>query len=98
MGAHADVKAAIDHGREDLVEVLAEHHLLPTAVERPGEAETGLLGRPRAPTIRFERDGSAGAIDRQTTVQVVDVLGLDSTDACEAARDEIRSHPAWDGT
>lgn len=98
MGVQADVKAAIEGGRDDLIRVLAEHRLLPAAVERSGEAGSSLLGKRKAPTVRLERDGEAGVVDRQTTVRVVDALGLDSASACEQVEAEIRDHPAWNGS
>lgn len=93
MGVQADIKDAVDGDRGDLIEVLASHHVLPVAVDRGGGSS--LLGKSTAPIVRLERDGQPGAVDRQTTVRVVDALGLDSEAACEAVRDEIESHAAW---
>ena len=93
MGAQADVKEAVERSRDDLVAVLAEHHLVPVAVDRGGGSS--LLGKRTAPTVRLERDGESGAVDRQTTVRVVDALALESAEAVEAVREEVESHDAW---
>lgn len=93
MGVQADIKDAVERDRDDLIEVLAADHVLPVAVDRGGGSD--LLGKPTSPTVRLEQDGQPGAVDRQTTVRVVDALGLDSEAACEAVRDEIESHAAW---
>lgn len=95
MAVQADVKAALDGGRSDLIRVLADYSLLPTVVDRG--TGSSLLGKSTAPTVTLDpQSDDTGTIDRQTTVRVVDALGLDSEAACEAAREEIRAHDAWD--
>jgi hypothetical protein len=95
MAVQADVKAALDGDRDDLIRVLAEYRLLPSVVAR-GTGST-LLGKSTAPTISLDPPSDeTGTVDRQTTVRVVDALGLDSQAACEAAREEIRAHDAWE--
>jgi hypothetical protein len=98
MEIQADLKDAIESGRDDLIGVLASHGLLPAVVEGTGSGESSLLGRSSSPTFRLEARGSAGGVDRQTTIQVVDALGLDSEADCEAVREEIREHAAWEGS
>lgn len=94
MGIQSEVKGAIDSGRDDLIRVLAAHRTLPTVVER-SESGSSLLGR-STPTITLEPQADdAGTIDRQTTAQVTDALGLDSEEDCESVRREIQSHSAW---
>lgn len=94
MAVQADVKAALDGDRDDLIRALAEHRLLPTVVDRGGGSN--LLGKTAAPSVKLDPQGDeTGTIDRQTTLRVVDTLGLDSEDACAAAREEIESHDAW---
>lgn len=97
MGLQADIKAAIDGGRDDLIEALATHRLLPTVVDRGGTGGSSLLGKRTGPVIRFDpQTEGSGGLDRQTTVLVVDALGIDSEADCEAIREGVRSHPAWD--
>lgn len=94
MGVQADVATALEGTREDLVQALAANRLVPVVVERGGGE--GLLGKRKAPTIKLEpRSEETGTVDRQTTVRVVDALGLGDEDACEAVRDEIEGHDAW---
>lgn len=96
MGVQADVKTALDGDRDDLLEALATHRLLPTVVDRGDDGGSGLLGRSSGPTIKLEPAGDAGSLDRQTTVLVVDALGLESEADCEAVQDELTDHPAWE--
>lgn len=94
MAVQADVKTALQGDRDELIRVLAEHRLLPTVVDRGGGSS--LLSNSTSPTITLEAQSEAtGTVDRQTTVRVVDELGLDSTDACESVAEEIRAHDAW---
>lgn len=96
MEIQADLKDAIESGRGELIRTLATHGLLPAVVE--GSGGSSLLGRSSSPTFRLEARGSAGGVDRQTTIQVVDALGLDAEADCEAVREEIREHAAWEGS
>ena len=90
MGVQADVIAALEGDREDLIRALAEHHLHPVVVDRGGGSN--LLGKKASPTVKLEAQSDAsGTVDRQTTVRVVDALGLDSEAACEAVREEIEA-------
>lgn len=94
MAVQADVKAALEADRDDLIRTLAEYRLLPTVVDRGGGSN--LLGKSASPTVKLEAQSEeTGTVDRQTTVRVVDALGLDSEDACEAVAEEVRSHDAW---
>lgn len=94
MAVQADVKAALEGEREELIRVLAEHRLLPTVVDRGGGSN--LLGKSTSPTVKLEpQSAETGTVDRQTTVRVVDALGLDTEDACESVAEEIRAHDAW---
>ena len=97
MGTQADLKHAIESGRGELIRTLATHGLLPAVVESSGSDDSGLLGRSSGPTFRLEARGSAGGVDRQTTIQVVDALGLASEADCESVREEIRGHAEWAG-
>lgn len=95
MAVQADVKTALDGDRDDLVRVLAAHRLLPTVVDRGGGST--LLGKTTAPTIRLEpQSDETGTIDRQTTLRVVDALGLAAEADCEAVREELQAHAAWE--
>jgi hypothetical protein len=92
MGIQAEIKSAIDGGRDDLIRVLAERRVLPSVVEQSG---SGLLGK-STPTFSLDpTEEGSGTIDRQTTVQVVNALGLESEDDCESVREEIRDHSSW---
>jgi hypothetical protein len=96
MGVQADLKDAIEQGREDVVRVLAEYGVVPVAVENTGG--TDLLGKTRAPDFNFERRHEAEServADRQTRVRMVDALGLRSEEDGERVREEIESHEAW---
>lgn len=98
MGIQADVKDALDASRDDLLRVLAENRIRPTVVDRGGSEGSSLLGKPTAPTFKLEsEDGESGFIDRQTTMRVVDTLGLSSEEDCEEVRSELENHPDWDG-
>jgi hypothetical protein len=95
MGIQADVKDALASGRSDLVRVLAEYRVVPTVVER-SDGGSNLLGGSASPTFGLESRGEAArTTDRQTTVQVVDMLGLESEEDCERVREEIENHSAW---
>ena len=95
MGAQADIKAALEDGREELIRVLAEHRIQPTPVEQSGG--TSLGGMSTAPGFRFDsEDGETAVADRQTGSAVVDALGVHSEDECAAVREEIADHAAWD--
>ncbi|QCC48586.1 hypothetical protein [Halobellus limi] len=89
-----DIRDALDDGRDELVGVLAEHGVLPTVVEESGGSD--LLGS-STPNFRFETADGTSVADRQTRSRAVDALELRSEDDCEAAREEIREHDAWDG-
>jgi hypothetical protein len=94
MAAQADVKAALEGDRDDLIRALAAHRLVPTVVDRGGGSS--LLGKSASPTVKLEpQSAETGTVDRQTTVRVVDALGLDSEDACRAVAEEVQSHDAW---
>lgn len=94
MPVQADIKAALDGGRDDLIRVLAEYQLLPTVVDRGGGSD--LLGQSSSPTIKLEaQSDETGTVDRQTTALVLDQLGLDSEDACASVREEVESHDTW---
>ena len=91
MGVQADVTAALEGDREDLIGALAEHQLVPVVVDRGGGSS--LLGKRASPSIKLEPQADdSGTVDRQTTVRVVDALGLDSEEACEAVRQEIEDY------
>lgn len=94
MAVQDDVTTALGGDREDLIRALASNRLVPVVVDRGGES--GLLGKRVAPAIKLAPQSTdAGTVDRQTTVRVVDALGLDSEEACEAVREEIEGHDAW---
>lgn len=94
MAVQADIKTALEGDRDDLIRTLAEYRLVPTVVDRGGGSS--LLGKSASPTVKLDPQSDAtGTVDRQTTVRVVDALGLDSEDACEAVAEEVRSHDAW---
>lgn len=94
MTVQADVTAALEGDREELIRTLAEHNLLPTVVDRGGGSN--LLGRRSSPAIKLEpQSEDTGTVDRQTTVRVTDALELHSGEAVEAVAEEIRSHDAW---
>jgi hypothetical protein len=94
MPVQADMKAALEEDRENLIQVLADYRLLPTVVDRDGGSS--LLGESSSPTITLEAQAEdTVTLDRQTTARVVDTLGLDSEAAATAVRDEIESHDAW---
>lgn len=96
MTVQADLNEAIESGRDDLIRVLAKHRLLPAVVEGSGGDDSGLLGKSATPTFRLDsQTADASVVDRQTTAHVVDTLGLDSAEACEAVREEIQAHSAW---
>lgn len=93
MGIQADVKDALEDGRDELVRVLAEYRVVPAVVDRGGGS--GLLGD-SSPTFTLDSQGDeANTIDRQTTVKVVNMLGLESEDDCDEVCEEIESHSAW---
>ncbi|NIW28794.1 MAG: hypothetical protein GWN07_16000 [Actinobacteria bacterium] len=94
MAVQADVTAALEGDREDLVRTLAEYKLLPTVVDRGGGSS--LLGKKASPTVKLEaQSDETGTVDRQTTVRVTDALELYSAEAVEALADEVQSHDAW---
>ncbi|SDX63325.1 hypothetical protein [Halobellus clavatus] len=88
-----DIKDALDEGRSELVRVLATNRALPTVVAESSGSD--LLGS-STPTFRIETPDGTSVADRQTRSQVVDALELRSEDDCEAIREEIRGHDAWD--
>lgn len=93
MAIQADLKSAIDSGREDLIRTLAEHRMLPTVVDNSG---SGLLDGSGTPSFRLDsEEAEASVVDRQTTTHVVDTLGLTTEADCGAVREEIQDHPAW---
>lgn len=50
-----------------------------------------------APSFRFDtEEGDTAVADRQTRSAVVDTLGVHSEADCEAVREEIANHAAWD--
>ena len=94
MAVQADVVAALEGDRADLVRTLAEYKLLPTVVDRGGSSS--LLGRRSSPAIKLEAQSEdTGTVDRQTTVRVTDALELYSAEAVEELADEVRAHDAW---
>lgn len=96
MGIQSDIKDALDGDREDLIRVLADHRLYPAVVEHADASDSGLLGKKASPTFRLDAtDGESNVLDRQTTLQVVDALGLESEPDCETVREEIEEHPSW---
>jgi len=88
-----DIKDALDEGRDELVRVLAGNAVLPRVVDdSPG---SDLLGS-SAPTFRIETTDGTSVVDRQTRARVVDALEMRSEEDCEAVREEIQTHDAWD--
>lgn len=98
MPLQADIKDALEGDRDDLIAVLAEYHVRPSVLEESGSGGSGLLGK-STPSFRLDSpDGKASALDRQTTTHVVDALELSSEEDCEAVREEIANHDAWEGS
>jgi hypothetical protein len=98
MGIRADLKDAVEQGRDDVVGVLAAYRVLPAVVEAPDGGGSNLLGGSKTPDFSFERQFESErerVADRQTRARVVDALGLASEDDCEAVREEIRAHDDW---
>ncbi|MBB6645571.1 hypothetical protein [Halobellus ruber] len=96
MGVQEAVKTALQEDRQELIRVLAEHRVRPTPDEQ--SEGTSLGGLSAAPSFRFETEAGGTAItDRQTRSAVVDALGVHSEADCEAVREEIADHAAWDG-
>ena len=94
MGVQEDIKAALEDGREELINVLAARRIRPTLDDQSGG--TSLGGLSAAPSFRFEtEDGETAVADRQTRSAVVDALGIHSEEDCEAVREEIAAHDAW---
>lgn len=93
MGLQADLKEALDDDREDLIRVLAAHGVRPAVVDREG---SNLLGDDPSPTFRLDAEDGTSVVDRQTTVRVVDALGLETEADNEAVREDIAEHSAWD--
>lgn len=97
MPIQEELTDAIESSRDELIELLAERQIVPTVVE--GSDGSDLPGMSPAPTFRLDSEaGASNVLDRQTTTQVVEALGLESEGDCEAVRDEIRDHPAWGET
>lgn len=94
MTVQADITAALEGDREDLIRTLAEYNLLPTVVDRGGGSS--LLGKKAPPTVKLEaQSDETGTVDRQTTVRVTNVLELYSAEAVEELAEEVQSHDAW---
>ncbi|MFB6251781.1 MAG: hypothetical protein ABEI27_08885 [Halobellus sp.] len=93
MVVQDDIKDALNEGRGELVRVLAMNGALPTVVEESSGSD--LLGS-TTPTFRIETPDGTSVADRQTRSQVVDALELRSAEGCEAIREEIQAHDAWD--
>lgn len=82
--------------REDLIRTLADHGLYPVVVEHAVASDSGLLGKKAAPTYRLDAyDGESNVIDRQTSLLVMNALGLESETDCKTVPEEIESHPSW---
>ena len=95
MGVQEDINTALDGGREELIRVLAAHQVQPIPVDQSGG--TSLGGISTAPSFRLDtEDGETAVADRQTRSAVVDTLGIHSEEECEAVREEIADHAAWD--
>lgn len=93
MPIQEELTDTIERGRDELIEFLAKRQIVPTVVDSGG---SDLPGMSSAPTFRLESEaGASNVVDRQTTSTVVETLGLESEDDCEAVREEIRDHSAW---
>lgn len=89
------VKQAVDGSdRDQLIQCLAAYRIIP--VKNPW-AETG-YGKKVA---YFQRRGdtkpgsSSHVSGSETQKRMLDLLGIDSTENIEPAREEIKNHPDW---
>jgi len=97
MPIQEELTDTIESGRDELVELLAEQQVVPAVVEGSGGSD--LPGMSASPTFRLDSEaGASNVVDRQTTIQVVEALGLETEADCEGVREEIRDHPAWGET
>lgn len=99
MGIQQELTTALEGSRAEIVQVLAEHRVLPVVVEDSEFGSSNLLGGTSTPDFSFERQDESETehvADRQTRSRVVDALGLDSEEKCAEVQTEIRSHEAWD--
>jgi len=93
MPIQEELTETIEHGRDDLVRLLAERQIVPAVVDSGG---SNLPGMSSAPTFRLDSEaGTSNVVDRQTTSKVVETLELESEEDCEAVCEEIRNHAAW---
>lgn len=97
MVVQSELREAIEAGREETIEVLAQYQTVPVIDEN---VETSsLLGGRAAPPFkleeRSEEGGSVETVDRQTRKVVLDTLGIEEEDDLPPVQEEIESHEAW---
>lgn len=96
MPVQEDLTGALERGKDELIRLMAEQRVVPAVVE--GSGNSNLPGMSASPTFRLDSEaGASNVVDRQTTIQVVEALGLETEADCEAVREEIRTHDAWEG-
>jgi hypothetical protein len=98
MAIATELRQALDESRDELVRVMASYKVVPVESEAEQETATGLLGGGgETHDFNLEQWGDIDTklADRQTRKLIVEKLGVDTAEDCQAVQDEIENHEDW---
>lgn len=93
MVVQNELRAAMETGRAELIEVLAQYKAVPIVDE--GQEVSTLLGGRTNTEFKLEEPGGVETTDRQTRQEVLEHLGVDDEDDLPEVQEEIKNHEAW---
>ena len=93
MVVQNELRQAMESGRDELVEVLAQYRAVPK-VDEDVEV-SGLLGGRTNTEFKLAEPGDVETTDRQTRQDVLEKLGVNDEEDLPEVQEEIKSHEAW---
>jgi len=93
MVVQSELREAMEAGREDLIEVLAQYRAVPR-VDEDVEV-SGLLGGRTNTEFKLAEPGDVESTDRQTRQEVLEVLGVSAAEDLPPVQEAIETHDAW---
>lgn len=93
MVAQNELREAMETGRDELIEVLAQYQAVPKVDE--GVEVSSLLGGRTNTEFKLAEPGDVETTDRQTRQEVLEVLGVEDEEDLPPVQEAIKSHEAW---
>lgn len=93
MVVQNELREAMETGRDELIEVLAQYQAVPR-VDEDVEVSS-LLGGRKNTEFKLAEPGDVETTDRQTRQEVLEALGINDAEDLPPVQEEIKSHEAW---